>query len=261
MIRNNKRTLWTIATLSAAAGMAHADILYDTLPEIVPSVGGGALPGNTASYRALPSFIGGSGVFGASLDMQTADDFTLAQAFFINRLTIDMNSNPLTANLPEMVMVEFFSDVGGRPDGTAQYALSVGSDRLTRESGFTNPGPATGGFRLGIDLAGLGIELDAGNWWFSVVGVADDHAYTVLRRNDQTTGAAIHFRNGGLAHGNGYSLGPFGSYEWAPYGNLGSNFGLHGDLNARIEGTLVPAPGIAGMLGAIGLGTVSRRRR
>lgn len=262
MAPSNKKSIWMIGTLAATVGMANADILYDTLPEIIFTTGGQPrLPGGSTSYRGIHSFIGGSSVFGASLDMQAADDFALTQAYFIDRLTVDMNTSPVSVNPPEMVMIEFFSDVGGRPGDTAWYALSVGLDRLTPESPLTGPGPANGGFRMGIDLSGLGVELGAGNWWFSVVGIADEHYHTVLRRNDQTTGEAIRFRNGGLAHGNGYPLGPWGNYEWARYGDLGSNFGLHGDLHVRIEGTLIPAPGGVAFLGLIGLAAARRRRR
>ena len=79
------------------ASPATADVLYDTLP----ALGGGSgsvLPGaHPSAYTLVPSFIGASGVFGMSFDMQSADDFHLSNTHSIDYLSVDISMNPESA--------------------------------------------------------------------------------------------------------------------------------------------------------------------
>lgn len=254
--------------MAASAGVAQGDILHNALPSFAadfPPMYHGTFghPFDTVRYNG----IGASNVFGFSVDSQAADDFSISDAYFIDRVTIDMFRQQVSAP-PQSVMVEFFSDAGGRPADTAHQAVTVGAANLTYQF-FETFGQFGGGnsqgIRLGVDLTGLGIELDAGTWWVSAVPIGDDAQFGALRVLDQATGSPMHFRHGGEAHGSGYPGGvEWGSTEWMTYGGPdGARPGhdLLGDLAIRVEGTLVPAPGGVAFLGLIGLAAARRRRR
>src|SRR5690606_9275780 len=134
--RNSNKTICLIgAAVMAAAGTASGDVLHDALRTITGFPPTYSL--TFAPYSLIENGIGGANVFGFSTDTQAADDFSLSQAHSIDRVTIDMFSIHDGNLLPQNVMVEFFSDIGGSPAGAAHHSVVVGSSDLTHE-GFSN---------------------------------------------------------------------------------------------------------------------------
>lgn len=256
--RNNRRTAWAFGiVLATAGGAAHADVFYN------------ALPANPSSNSTISnSIIGGANVFGNSFDLQSADDFVLTSAMgsAITNLTFDMATftNMGANSLPPQVMVEFFADAGGRPADAATASTIIGSGGFASVTQFEGDWPQDDGsnppgFRIGLDLSGAGVVLGAGTWWVAVQGIGDDNVYSIMaaQRDLHQTGALVHWRGGGLAHGNGFTDGGLG-FDWIP-----STFDSNsvGDLSLLIEGFVVPAPGGAALLGLLGLTATARRRR
>ena len=202
-----KTAMFAGVVLAAGTGSAFGDVLYDALVRDIND----PLP-YSSSYDRVWSTIGTANIFGDSYDLQGADDFLLTGAHTITSITVDFDSE--TGLMPSSLLVEIFADAGGKP-GEAPFATtSVSSGDISTEV-FGNPGDwgQTGsepGYRTTADLSGAGIELGAGTWWVSVVSVTDDDFNNVFRVYEQATGGDVHYREGGVDHGNGFA----GFYRW-----------------------------------------------
>lgn len=234
---------------------ASADVLYDALAPGLSWYGDNF--GDRDVWDQGASTIGGADFLGTPFDVQMADDFQLATAASITSVTADFGA--FFGTTPSTMLVEIFADVGGKPAEIAMASITTSSvTAATLDAGGWGTRGDRPGYRVAVDLSGHDVELDAGTWWVSVAAVTDDW-YFALRRVDQATGNAVHVRDGGTDHGNGFP-GLFGQPDWTPYGPLTTSFPMDGDLSMRVDGTLVPTPGALGMIGLAG-GLVSLRRR
>lgn len=229
---------------------ARADILYDALYV-------NAHTGST-SYLTNAS-MGGANILGEPYDSQSADDFALTQTTRLSSVTFDMVSELVSGNgsLPDSVLVEFYSDNGGLPNGQATASVTLDTFASVRELPSSGTWGASPIYRIGLDLSAFDVVLASGNWWVSISSASDDNWYYHLaaQRDLHQTGAVTAARDGGNAHGTGY-LGFFGTSDWVSY--PGDN---RGDLAMRIEGQAVPAAWSFGIIGSAGLLTAARRRR
>ncbi|MDX9910939.1 MAG: PEP-CTERM sorting domain-containing protein [Phycisphaerales bacterium] len=244
---------WCTAALMTAAGAAHADVLYDALYTNAH---------NDSTSDFISSSIGGLNLWGGNYDLQSADDFTLATDTAMTAITYDTFGFATTANgsVPSAVRVEFFQDVAGAPAAAASHSVTVNtfsSVQVLGSVGSNFNGGDSGSepiLRLGIDLSGESVVLGAGTWWVSMSAESGDNWYYNFGAWSGTfQGNRPQRRDGGLAHGNGYT-GIWGSYNWAA---LGSGTA---DIAMRLEGVAVPAPATFAMLGLGALGAARRRR-
>lgn len=251
--------------LALTGATANADILHNALRDI--TIFPPTYSGTFAPFDLIENGIGGTNVFGFSTDLQTSDDFSISQAHTIDRVSIDLFSIDDGNPIPPSVMVEFFINQDGQPSDVAYQSIVVDSISLSYES-FSNFGAfgngSSPGTRLTVELADHDIELAAGEWWMSVIPISDETTFGTFRIPEQATGAPVHFRHGGEAHGTGDIGGvAYGSSEWMPFGGPDGarpSRALLGDVAMRIEGTAVPAPSALALLGLGALGAARRRR-
>ncbi len=242
--------------------LARADVLYDSR---------GMAVNGTWSY-AKDSMIGGFADFGMMIDHQLADDFTVANPVSLTRVTADFWTPSESFAVPAGGwLVEVFADVGGKPSETASRtahvaaALNVGSFAWTGGGGFFPP-VTTAEHRntYAIDLTGRGIALDAGTWWISVVAVDDSPFggdYLWVGSRPVVNGSIVHARDGGIAHGNGYPGPDNIPFAWTAMTSANPSSDRPYELSMRIEGNVVPAPGLGVLFASIGLAAATRRRR
>lgn len=256
MTRNHNRSVRMLApaqllalgvlSMGLAAANASADVLYDT----TWMTDNGTYTQESQNYISSTPF--GFGFW----DVQVADDFTLSSGHNITSVTADLTAID-GLDPADGVLVEFFSDAGGAPGAASDFAVLTQNYSITN---FTNDLSDRTGMRFTVDLSADGITLGAGTWWMSVQPVDEsgdgDQYFWVRQADDVLIGNNAHARNGGEAHGNGYS-GGYSSFDWGALDNPH----VPGDVAMRINGTQIPTPGaaIAILLGIGGL--QSRRRR
>lgn len=238
-----------LATLTAgllfAAPAAASTVLYDTLGMI-----------DNATYSSfVDSYIGGIAWNGQLRDSQATDDFTLDASYNITSVTGAFLGNPGTSPPAHGVLVEFFADINGSPSNSA-FAAVLSS--MVTVNPFEDIVFGTNTAFVSVNLTGAGITLGPGTWWMSIQPVDETENGARWRwiQSNALSGNAVHVRNGGVAHGNGYP-GGFPISNWVSADLLppvGS-----GDLAMQIQGTLIPAPGALALLGLASL--FGRRRR
>lgn len=247
------RRVLGMAVCGCLATPASAEILYDTT----------SMTDNNTYTTASQNFIGGvqGTPAGVPWDVQVADDFTLGNAATITGATGDFLSMDLHLPPSDGVLVEFFADVGGEPSDAATVAVLTGSFST---STFTNHLAVRNarGMRIAVDLSAAGITLGAGTWWMALTPVDETpnggRYFQVRDTVSPLLGATSHARNGGIAHGNGYGGGTGGGGAWRAFGEFGG--GDAGDVAMRIEGIVIPAPGVLAVTGLAGLARCRHRR-
>ncbi len=230
------KMIWPAALmLTFCAATARADVLYDALytSEHYEQTGS----------RITGATIGGGNTdFGAPYDMQSADDFTLAETHTIGTVTFDVAAVFYSANdsLPDSILVEFFADDAGAPAETPAASVTLTSYASVTQIGTNGSWGHVNGsepiYRLGLDLSAENITLDAGTWWISITSASNDNVYYHLATNNtlHQTGGVVYARDSATAHGNTGYIGAYGSTTWTPYNTtpVGEDVG---DLAIRIE--------------------------
>jgi hypothetical protein len=258
---DHPRSSWgAVAALACAAspGAVLADVLYDQRSFAI---------NGTWNENAM-SHIGGNGYWGFLADVQSADDFVLAGASTVTRVTVDFGT-VFTAH-PDAApsggfLVEIFANDNGRPAAAPSFSASVST--WTRLGTFAEGQSPDYNFSpdhrhvLAFDLPGGGASLDAGTWWLAVQAVdttpfGDYHfiATRMYATGGTPIGASAQYRDASVAHGNPYEV-PFISESW---------LSLHGaqpsDLSFSVEGVGVPGPGSLAVVAVAGAAAMTRRR-
>lgn len=229
-----------LAAALATAGVSavNADVLYDTTDMTTNQTYIASLASLISHYPANPNEL---------WDGQFSDDFVLSGDHTITSIRADFVT-PASTYIAEAVLLEIFADSAGTPVEvpTAQVVATLGKGLsvATFDDTIMTGSPFGGfGYSYTIDLSAANVQLGAGTWWASVV-VVDEEApfepyHTWVLSIKAASGGGVHFRNGGIDHGNGY-LQVYGcsEYDWV-ITSICPEFPEFG-LAMRVEGT--PAP-------------------
>ncbi len=217
-----------------ATGIVKGDILYDRTDMTDDQTY------NQVYTSSITSFNGG-------WDRQLADDFELTGSYDITSVTADFVNSPPPLIPADGFLVEFFPnetdkciDSPGPCPSEIPFAQAF-SPNFT-ETPFEDTVFGQSGHRFTVDLSGMGIVLEPGTWWISIVAVDESgeksslEQYKILITNGLPCGVPVHGRAGGQDHGNGYQGGT--SPDWRP-ALFGPEEPTPGDASIRIEGTPV----------------------
>jgi len=206
-------------------------------------------------------YIGGAGTEGngnESHDTQVADVVVLAARTRLTSITIDT----LELVVPEAqtpaggFLVEVFANLdGNHPAEAPAFSLVVPPEACTFDGLFAASTAITANLTVrttwSMNLAGGGIVLEPGAWWFSVVPKNDGDPNGCVCRwvgSNACTGIArVHFRCGGIDHGNnypcdGYPSGSNGHPDWTVNRVFTFPF-FPGTMSMRIEGEVMGGGG------------------
>ena len=240
-------------SLTLTATIAQADtILYSNL----------AITDNATYNTVAQNYIGGLAFNTTLWDVQAADDFVLSDTYTINSVTADFVASS-GASPANGMLVEFFSDVSGAPSASASISIVTQKYSVTE---FSNHLDDSIGLRVTVDMSTAGVVLGSGVWWMAVTPVDESisgNRYSQVRQTGlPLLGNTAFGRNGGVAHGNGYT-GGYPSSEWSAFGSFGPQvlpLFQPGDLAMQIQGMVVPAPSVLAVIGLLGLMDQRRRR-
>jgi hypothetical protein len=229
-----------LIAVAGLASAASADILMG-------QQGQGYNNGNGAT-------IGGAGILGIDSDLQACDDFTINDTYNITSVSGDWLT--FFGGLPlQGAKVEFFTDNGFGAPGEVPFASYDASQGETSTQNFNDPNFGLIGVTMTVDLSGAGIQLPADTYWVSVqpIAIGGDWGYVTVNMGG---GTGQFLRDGGVDHGNGLA-GGYGTNDWVSAVNFN---GQDGSVGYTVEGSRIPAPGAAAIMGLAGLFAGRRRR-
>jgi len=207
------------------ASPARGDVLYDTL----------WITNTLLTDAGIGNCIGGARVFPSlgTTDSQLADDFTIASAVTLTRVTVDCSTFDPGDMPDEGFRVQVYRDAQGVPDEAlhAEYTATV------YQSAFFGMLAGREGYRFEIDVSAAQITLEPGTWWMDVQPLDEAHGgwlWSSAKLDlDPPEGSPAHVRDGWLAHGTA-AFGLWNSTTWKIH-----NFRGRGTPARKIEGDVV----------------------
>jgi hypothetical protein len=193
--------------------------------------------------RMDPDVHGGSAYYGSIVDVESADDFTLASAAILTSVTVDYLTF-LGGTPTHGLEVNLWSDAGGTPGGL----IASGIQPAIIASSFADTVYGMAGRRIS---AGVSLPLTAGTYWITLKPIdllSGGDAYFSVRDSTLVNGAATVGRD---IIGNVYG---WNTWTTLPYPGAG------GTTSMEIMGEIIPAPGTLAGVGVLGVCGLRRRR-
>ena len=223
------------AAIATPADIVKADVLYDRTD----------MTDNQTYNQVYTSCIT---LNNGGLDRQLADDFELTGTYDIISVTADFVNSPPPLIPADGFLVEFFPTetdkcINGPGPCPSEIPFAQAFSTNFTETPFEDTVFGQSGHRFTVDLSGMGITLESGTWWISIVAVDESgeksgsEKYKILVTDGLPRGVPVHGRGGGQDHGNGYGSGELP--DWNPLCFSGGCEPTPGDASIRIEGTPV----------------------
>jgi hypothetical protein len=223
--------------------LARADDLYNRMDMV----------GDASYDGGYGNAIAGKGIFGATYDLQTSDDFTVPAGGF-KIMEVEQASLTFVGTSPADVAIRIYADDGGTPEEDALYEKLAVADLGLSPAYETFTDTVFGYTGVKMTLSGLDITLGEGRYWLNIQPIdTSDTAdwYYQLIDYDTLNGYDAHLRDGKSGYSGGYGL-----ELWTPSAEF---FDVPADLAMRISG-VVPEPASCLLIALGGLGLLRRRR-